>query len=104
MNIFYIKNALIDKLNVKFVKSIDSIDVQLTNEFHMSSEKQICCNFQMSIYIKNTIIYTFDFFDFDMMLKYEWLRIVNSVINWADVNMIIKSTWNKQHIIRFQSK
>ena len=103
-SVSYIDNVLIDKLNFKFVKSIDSINVQLANESHVSNDRQICRKFQISIYIENTISHTFDFFDFDMMLEYEWLRIVNYVITWADVNMIIKNIRNKQHIIWFQSR
>ena len=104
VNVSYIDNVLIDELNFNFVKSIDSINVQLANKFYMSSDRQICCNFQINTYIENTIIHFFDFIDFDMMLKYEWLRIVNFVINWADVSMIIKNIRKKQYIIRFQSK
>ena len=44
-NVSYIDNVLIDKLNFKIIKSIDSIKVQLTNKFHMSNDRQICCNF-----------------------------------------------------------
>ena len=70
-NVSYIDNVLIDKLNYNFVESIDLINVQLADKFHMSNDKQICCNLPMIIYNENTVIHTFDFFDFDMMLKYE---------------------------------
>ena len=70
-NVFYIDNALIDKFNFKFVKSMNSTNVRLINEFHMSSDKQLYCNFQMNTCIENTVIYAFHFSNFNMMLKYE---------------------------------
>ena len=73
-NVFYIDNVLIDKLNFKFVKSIDSINVQLTNEFHMSSDKQICCNFQMNTYWKHDNLH-FRFFRFRHDIK---IRIITN--------------------------
>ena len=44
-NVFYINNVLIDKLNFKFVKSINLTNVHLAKKSYMLNNKQTCCKF-----------------------------------------------------------